>query len=55
VSNFFPGLATADILLWALAVGVALTFFSKIVIRRRTLYTETLQSYVKRCRSGESQ
>lgn len=53
MSNFSSGFATADILLWALAVGVALTFFSQIVVRRRTLYTETLQSYVKRCRSGE--
>ena len=44
----------AELMLWAVAVMVTVTLFSGIMVRRRTLYTETLHDYVKRCQAGAS-
>ncbi|WP_157609836.1 hypothetical protein [Roseimaritima ulvae] len=38
----------AELVLWAVAVMVTVTLFSGIMVRRRTLYAETLRDYVQR-------
>ncbi|QDS92276.1 hypothetical protein FF011L_10180 [Roseimaritima multifibrata] len=43
-----------DGLLWAVAVAVAVTLFSGIMVRRRTQCTESLRDYVKRQRNGSN-
>ncbi|QEG43779.1 hypothetical protein UC8_58340 [Roseimaritima ulvae] len=40
--------SVAELVLWAVAVMVTVTLFSGIMVRRRTLYAETLRDYVQR-------
>jgi len=42
-----------DLMLWAVVVAVAVTLFSGLIVRRRSLYTEILQDFVKKKQAPE--
>jgi len=46
-------ISMTDLMLWAVVVAVAVTLFSGLIVRRRSLYTEILQDFVKKKQAPE--